>query len=683
MQLLLVQLGLESPYLLKGLIELVKSKNLVVSKLAPSGVATHLIGGTTVHNFFGLDIEYNSSLEEGTVQVAKLRKTDVLVIDEFSMLDWFLFRTAEGLCRKFSNKAFSGRPWASRHVILLGDPAQLPAVSQRDIFGTTLWTKFSVLLLREVKRATDPVLSSILSKVRLGVCDEEVTTVLKSRLQEKNVSDMDLGRTVVICSTRRECEDINDECIAMVHGSEVVYEALDTDHHGHPLREADIERLQRNRERLPDKLVLKVGARVVLRRNLDIEGGWVNGTLAVVTHLHDNCIIIRKLANPSHRHPIPRFRQRITIPGASYTILRQQFPLQLAYAVTVHRVQGCTVQKAIVCLNEKFFESGQAYVALSRVRKLEDLILWDFNPAAIKMSSFYKQLLEWCDYVDKIRPTPPTTVVEYPFRVDEKEKDVCVEPGSEVLQKTPIPFSEAATIDTDEPKCKRKRGRPRKQPGTPSHQSKKAASSLRQKKRAPHEQPGGPRKLKAGTKKGRGRPRKVIVESDSKAFPEVRPAEPSRHKGCRRKLFHSEAPGPKKPCMSNVLPLTVAANPMLPQFHGHLTASLQTVSPRAILISLSQLSVNDRCSGLTGDAAIYDSIAQHLNNLPFVYASDHPHLQQDSSVLTLGHPLLFETFKPIQTRGDGSCMYHALSLTLTGTQTYTDLMRLFDCICCG
>ena len=63
-----------------------KSKQLVVGLLAPSGAAATLIGGTTVHNMFSLDIECNCSLEEGTVQVAKLRKTDVLVIDEFSML---------------------------------------------------------------------------------------------------------------------------------------------------------------------------------------------------------------------------------------------------------------------------------------------------------------------------------------------------------------------------------------------------------------------------------------------------------------------------------------------------------------------------------------------------------------------------------------------------------------------
>ena len=361
--------GTGKSHLLKGLIELAGSKHLVVSKLAPSGVAAHLIEGTTVHNFFALDIEYNSSLEEGTVQVAKLRKTDVIVIDELSMLDWFLFCTAEGLCRKFCNKGKRSQPWGGRHVLLLGDPAQLPAVGQRDIFATKLWSQFS-MLLREVKRATDPVLCNMLSKVRLGVCDREVTEVLKTRLKERNISEIELDRTVVICSTRKECEEINTSCIELVEGNEVVYEALDTDHHGHPLREANHERLKRYRERLPDKLVLKIGARVVLRRNLDIKGGWVNGTLAVVTHLHDNCIIVQKLSNPFHRHPIPRFCQRIEVHGASYTIMRQQFPLQLAYAVTVHRVQGCTVLKAIVCLSESFFESGQAYVALSRVNPL-------------------------------------------------------------------------------------------------------------------------------------------------------------------------------------------------------------------------------------------------------------------------------------------------------------------------
>ena len=89
------------------------------------------------------------------------------------------------------------------------------------------------------------------------------------------------------------------------------------------------------------------------------------------------------MSNPSQRVPVPRCQQCIENNGASYTILRHQFPLQLAYAVTVHRIQGLTVQKAIISLNSSFFASGQAYVALSCARKLDDMILWDFCPSAI------------------------------------------------------------------------------------------------------------------------------------------------------------------------------------------------------------------------------------------------------------------------------------------------------------
>ena len=138
-----------------------------------------------------------------------------------------------------------------------------------------------------------------------------------------------------------------------------------------------------------------------------------------MTALYQNCVVIQKMSNPSQRIPVPRFRQRIEINGASYTISRHQFPLQLAYAVTVHRIQGLTVQKAIVCLNSSFFASGQAYVALSRVRKLEDLILWDFCAPAIHLIQFYKDLLTWCDCVDAIRPTPSTDTVPFPQRADD------------------------------------------------------------------------------------------------------------------------------------------------------------------------------------------------------------------------------------------------------------------------
>lgn len=164
----------------------------------------------------------------------------------------------------------------------------------------------------------------------MGIRDKEVDVLLVHH-------DVELDSNVVICST---C-NINDDCIKNVAGEEDEYKALDTDHHGHLIREADRERIQRCREKLLD-VCIEVAAWMILRRNMNIGGGWVNGILAVVTSMHPNCIVI---ANPSHRYPVPRFCQRT----ASYSILCQQFPLHSAYGgSTLCSRLYCS--KAIVCL---------------------------------------------------------------------------------------------------------------------------------------------------------------------------------------------------------------------------------------------------------------------------------------------------------------------------------------------
>ena len=686
--------GTGKSYLLKDLIELAKSKGLVVTKVAPSGVAAHLIGGTTLHNLFCLDIECKSSLENGTVQVTKLRKTDVIIIDEFSMLDYFLFRTAEGLCRKFAKHKVSRLPWGGRHVIMLGDPAQLPAVGRSDLFGTQLWRTFSVLVLREIKRSQDPVLTRVLTKVRIGVCDKEVTDILRGLVQPWNLDNIQLDRTVVICSTRKECDEVNDLCINRIDGNESVYEALDTDHHGHPLREADKQTVSKYRERLPDKLVLKVGARVILRRNINIDGGWVNGTLAVVTSLHPSCIVIAKLANPTHKYPVPRFRQRIEIRGASYSILRQQFPLQLAYGVTVHRVQGCTVQKAVVFLGEKFFASGQAYVALSRVKTLSDLVLWEFDPSAIYLEPFYQQLLQWCDSVDVIRPTPPTDIIEHPERShDFLSNDPIPEPSTNDDEPKPVSIRFDFDPSNVDPQCtstKRGRGRPRK--NNPSGPSNKAR---------PNHSRGRPRKSQppansqfstsnATPKVGTACPPKPQAPDSSQ--PQCLDSAPKCGRGRPCKRPNSNNCG--QPCSKVPKLLSIPSNTPSNStsidgtfVHTNITSAcvqlqqrvqqLLGASPQSVLSSMLSLnSVQDIIDSLNGMHEALEAIAQAINALPPVYANNFTALPTAISVANQCHPLMLHTYKPILTTGDGDCMFHALSRVVCGSEQLSRVFRL-------
>ena len=131
----------------------------------------------------------------------------------------------------------------------MGDPAQLPAVSGVDIFGTFLWHRFTVLLLREIKSATDPTLSRLLTKI-LEVYVIAMSQIVQTRVQKQDISSVDLDKTAIICSTRAECGKINDQCLERISGVMCEYEADDSNNR-HGLRTADHQRIQHNHERLP------------------------------------------------------------------------------------------------------------------------------------------------------------------------------------------------------------------------------------------------------------------------------------------------------------------------------------------------------------------------------------------------------------------------------------------------
>ena len=405
---LIGEAGTGKSYLLKGIVEhAVSVLHLTARKLATTGVAAHLIGGETLHHFLQMNIHCKSRLERGTIEYDVISNTDLIIIDEFSLLEMRPFLTTDRILRDIANaKNEENMPFGGKHIILMGDPAQLPAIEE-DIFDTFLWKKFDIVMLKDVKRQNDEAFQSILSTVRMGRTTPEIDSVLRSRVLpniEINNINIDDAGAAIICSLRKERDAWNKIFLNRLDNgeSEYTFEAEDTDATGNPLPEKDKRRIRWfHRERLEDSLTLKVGARVVLCKNIDTEHGWLNGTLAKVVSIHSNCITIENIKT-GRKTVVTRIRQNVSFPGSSIQYFRTQFPLMLGWALTVHKVQGMTLDRAYILLSKNFFASGQAYVALSRIKCIDSLYLLEYDPKAVCLDDYYKGLLEWMKVVDKI-----------------------------------------------------------------------------------------------------------------------------------------------------------------------------------------------------------------------------------------------------------------------------------------
>ena len=413
--------GTGKSYLLKGIVEhATRVLHMSPKKLATTGVAAHLISGETLHHFFSMDIDAKSRLESGTIEYDMVNAADLLIIDEFSLLESKPFHAINRLlCQMAQSKNNQFKPFGGKNVILMGDPAQLPAI-QKDIFESSLWRRFNIAILKDVKRQNNAEFQKLLSTVRLGTITDEVDKTLQSRvLTNCDLDQLDLDDAAIICSLRRERSEWNDKFLATLQTESVTFEAEDTDLFGKPLKDSDKLRIRKyHRERLEDSLTLKVGARVVLTKNIDIAYGWTNGTLAVVTCINKNSVTLQHLQT-NRKTVVTKIKQKLGFPGCNVKYMRQQFPIILGWALTVHKVQGMTLSRAYVQLSKSFFASGQAYVALSRVKTMQDLHLLKYDRRAIRLDPFYDKLLKWMASVDVIanEQLPP---VEYPERPKEE-----------------------------------------------------------------------------------------------------------------------------------------------------------------------------------------------------------------------------------------------------------------------
>jgi len=361
-------------------------KNPEIPALASTGAAAVLINGRTFHSFFGLGIlegGIQKTIERALKNpkiVRRLRKAKSIVIDEISMLSGITIRAAENIAKIAKN---SSAPWGGLQIIACGDFAQLPPVTRGNeatdwAFQEETWalSNFQTIFLHEVYRTKEENFLKILQWIRNGEINEEVKFFLNSRML--NVADDFQGTRLF--PHRATAEEFNLKKLSLLPGEATV---LPTQYFGN---EFSIESLKKQAP-VPEILYLKPGALVMIRKN-DTDGTYVNGTIGNIRNIEKDKITIKLLNNTEVLLKPMEFE--ILDGDGNVQASARNFPLTLAYASTIHKAQGATLDRMIVDL-AKLWEAGQAYVALSRVKESQHLYIQNWHPNSIKQDPIVKE----------------------------------------------------------------------------------------------------------------------------------------------------------------------------------------------------------------------------------------------------------------------------------------------------
>ncbi len=347
--------------------------------LASTGAAAILLGGRTFHSFFGLGIMEGGL--EATVEralnrpqvVRRLKKCKSIAIDEISMISGPALGAAERIA---GHARDSSEPWGGIRVVACGDFAQLPPVGnpmtrQREwAFLDETWerTRFQPAALRTVVRTQDQEFLDVLNSIRVGKVDDQVIRFLQS----KTTRDTQDVKATRLYPRRDMAEQYNLRRLADLPGD---YESFPTIYSG---KEKAIEDLKKVAP-VPELLKLKKGALVMLRQN-DPIGRWANGSLGTVKEAGTAIVKVELLEGGT-----------VDIEPVTFDLLdaegkkiatAQNFPINLAYATTIHKAQGQTLDQVVVNL-QNLWEPGHAYVALSRVKSSKGLFIEAWNQRSI------------------------------------------------------------------------------------------------------------------------------------------------------------------------------------------------------------------------------------------------------------------------------------------------------------
>ncbi|MES2986046.1 MAG: PIF1 family DEAD/DEAH box helicase [Patescibacteria group bacterium] len=380
--------GSGKSYTIKQYVDYLAQNGVYASVTASTGIAATHIGGMTIHSWAGIGIKESLSiydieaLHEKEYIVKRLLKAKVLIIDEISMLSGNTFDMVNAVCK--SIRQVEDRPFGGLQVICVGDFFQLPPIIKKStnslelfedngfVFSSSAWKELKPLTcyLSEQHRQSDAKFTKTLAQIRSNTVDEEVHDVLRSRVVKELTVLPDATK---LYSHNAHVDTVNNREIGKLEGKVKIY--------GMTMKGKETMTASLIKSCLsPEKLELKIGAKVMFTKN-NPDKGFVNGTTGTLVEFH---------------YDVPRVKvangMTIDVEPMDWSIQDQgkilasitQIPLRLAWAITIHKSQGMSLDAAIMDLSQ-VFEYGQGYVALSRVRTLDGLHVIGYNDRALQV----------------------------------------------------------------------------------------------------------------------------------------------------------------------------------------------------------------------------------------------------------------------------------------------------------